>query len=90
MSKDFSKKGLIGFHCNQTGQKRPIVRGSLEYEDQWRCLRPATMRINDDCPFKVEAPTVKSRAFQLTVEEARATPDVVTGMWSIYVLFILF
>ena len=29
---------------------------------------------------KAEAPVVRSRAFQLTTEEARAAPDVVTGM----------
>lgn len=28
VSKDCPKKGLICFHCNQTGHKRPTVRGS--------------------------------------------------------------
>ena len=40
---------------------------------------PATLRITDDHQGRGEAPVVKSRAFQMTVEEARATPDVVRG-----------
>ena len=41
---------------------------------------PATMRITDGRPVKAETPAVKIRAFQLTMEEARAAPDVVTSM----------
>ncbi|KAL7606504.1 uncharacterized protein LOC111918954 [Lactuca sativa] len=44
------------------------------------------MRITDSRPVKVEAPTVKSRAFQLTNEEARAAPDVVAGTFLVNVM----
>ena len=43
---------------------------------------PATLRITDGRQAKAEAPVVRRRAFQLTTEEARAAPDVVTGMTS--------
>ncbi|XP_023732308.1 uncharacterized protein LOC111880139 [Lactuca sativa] len=38
---------------------------------------PTTMRITDGHLAKADTPAVKSRAFQLTTEEARAAPDVV-------------
>ena len=41
---------------------------------------PATLRITDGRPSKADILAVKSRAFQLTTEEARAAPDVVAGM----------
>ena len=41
---------------------------------------PAMMRIINGRSIKAEAPAVKSRAFQLTTEEARAAPGVITGM----------
>ena len=54
-------------------------------------LAPTTLRINDGHPTKVDAPAVKSRAFQLTTEEARAEPYVVAGMYLFtYSLFYLF
>ena len=37
---------------------------------------PAMMRITDGRHVKADAPAVKSRAFQLTIEEARATQEV--------------
>lgn len=40
----------------------------------------ATLRITYDIQGKAEAPMVKSQALQLTTEEARAMPNVVTGM----------
>ena len=42
---------------------------------------PTTLRIKDSRQGKAEAPIVRSRTFQLTVEEARPTPDVVKGMY---------
>ena len=42
---------------------------------------PTTLRIADGRQGGVETPVAKSRAFQMTTEEARATPDVVTGMY---------
>lgn len=50
-------------------------------------LAPPTLRITDDRQSKADAPIVRSQDFQLLVEEARATLDVVT---SIYFLLILF
>ena len=41
---------------------------------------PAMMRITDGRPIKVEAPVVKSYAFQLITKEAQAAPNIVTGM----------
>ena len=38
-----------------------------------------TMRIIDGRPAKENTQTVKSRAFQLTIEEARAALDVVAS-----------
>lgn len=43
-----------------------------------------TLRITDGRHGKVKAPTVRSIAFQLMTEEARVTPNVVTGVYSIY------
>ena len=42
---------------------------------------PATLQITDGQQGKTDAPVVKSRAFQLTAEEAHVAPDVVTGMF---------
>ncbi|XP_023754904.2 uncharacterized protein LOC111903358 [Lactuca sativa] len=84
MNRGCPKKGLICFHCNQTGLKRadcPKLQGG---EGEVAMPVPTIMRITDGCPAKVEAPAVKSRAFQLGTEEARAAPDVVTGMQSIF------
>ena len=36
---------------------------------------------------KAECPHLRGRAFQLTVEEVRAAPDVVAGMYSFMYLF---
>ena len=43
---------------------------------------PTTMTVTDVRP-KAEVPMVKSRALQLTTEEARAAPYVVAGMCSL-------
>ena len=50
----------------------------------------AKARVMDGRKVKSEAPVVRSRAFQLTAEEARAAPDVVTGMiLSLYFIFMM-
>ena len=79
MSRDYPKKGLICFHCNQTGHKKancPRLQGG-----GGAVAAPAstTPRITDGRPVMAEAPAMKSHVFQLTTEEARATPDVVVG-----------
>ena len=51
---------------------------------------PATLRITDGRQGRTEAPMEKSRVFHLTVEEARAAPDVVMSMYLLLIsLFIL-
>lgn len=45
---------------------------------------PKTLRIINGQEGKTATPIVKSRAVQLTDEEACATPDVVRGMFFIY------
>ena len=78
---------LLCFHCNQRGHKKancPMLTASAPV----KAPAPATLRITDGRQGKAEAPVVRSRAFQLTAEEARAAPDVVTGMISsFYLLF---
>ena len=44
-------------------------------------LVPATLRISDGHQGWADALAAKSRVYQLTAEEARATPDVVTYMY---------
>ncbi|XP_052621790.1 uncharacterized protein LOC128127358 [Lactuca sativa] len=53
---------------------------------------PSTLRITDARLAKADAPSVKSRAFQLTTEEAPSVPNVVVGTFlfngmSAHVLF---
>lgn len=38
------------------------------------------LHIRDGRQGKAKSPKASGRAFQLTIEEAKATPDVVTGM----------
>ena len=45
-------------------------------------LTPTTARVMDGRKVMSEAPVVRSQAFQFTDGEARAAPDVVTGMIS--------
>ena len=42
---------------------------------------PATLRITDGSQGRAEPPKARGRAFQLTAEEAKTTPDVVAGMF---------
>ena len=75
---------LIFFHCNQRGHKKtnsPRLTTATTAAPA-AAPTPATMRVTDGQKAKVEAPVVRSRTFQLTAEEARAAPDVVTGMVS--------
>ena len=53
---------------------------------------PTTLQITDGCQGKADAPFVRSRSFQLTTDEVRATPDVGMGSFlvndiSVLVLF---
>lgn len=51
---------------------------------------PATLRITNGRHDKVEAAVVRIRAFQLIAEQARVAPDMITGMYHIFILFIFF
>ena len=79
VSRDCPKKGLICLHCNQTSHKKadcPRLQGG-----SGAVVAPVstTMRITNGCHAKADATAVKSRAFQLTTEEARPAPDIVVG-----------
>ena len=45
---------------------------------------PVTKRITDGRHGKAEASRARGKAFQLTTEEARVTPNIVDGMCSLY------
>ena len=49
---------------------------------------PATLRIANGRPVKAEPPKAQGHAFQLTAKEARATLNVVTGMFLSSISFI--
>ncbi|CAH1431388.1 unnamed protein product [Lactuca virosa] len=74
-----STSDLICCQCNQRSHKRSQCP-SLAAVGKVAAPAPATLRITDDRQGRAEAPVAKSRAFQMTAEDARATPDVVTGM----------
>ncbi|KAL7608806.1 hypothetical protein Lser_V15G12358 [Lactuca serriola] len=69
---------LVCFQYNQRGHKRAQCPG-LAAAGQVAAPDPATLRITDGHQGRVEAPTARSRAFQLTAEDAREAPDVVMG-----------
>ncbi|XP_023731847.1 uncharacterized protein LOC111879616 [Lactuca sativa] len=69
---------MICFQCNQRSHKRSRCL-SLAAVGKVTALTPATLRITDGRQCRAEAPVMKSRAFQLTTKEARATPDVFIG-----------
>lgn len=85
-NRDFIWGALICFHYNQTGHKKADCQqlsGGVA-----RAPTPTTLRITDGREGKTEALMVKIRAFQLTVEEARAAPYVVTGMYPFYIIHV--
>lgn len=85
MSRDYPRSALSCFHINQNRHKKA------------NCLRlsggamavpaPATLWNTDGLKGKVEAHMVKSRALQLTTNEACAAPDIVTSMRLISIFF---
>ncbi|XP_042758243.1 uncharacterized protein LOC122198135 [Lactuca sativa] len=69
---------LICYQCNHRGHKKAQCP-SLVAVGPVSAPAPATLRITDGSLGQADASVMKSMAFQLTVEEARATPDVATG-----------
>lgn len=55
-----------------------------------QALAPMTRRITDVRQGRVEAPKAIGCSFQLTVEEARAAPNVVAGMYPFILCQIIF
>lgn len=76
---------LIFFHCNHIVHKMvecPRLMGGAV-----TIPALATLKITNGCHSKVEALVVRGRSFQLSVEEAYAAPDVVTGMYLLFTLY---
>ena len=80
---------MICFHCNQRGHKKADFP-SLAATRLVAAPAPATLRIIDGRQGMAEAPVVRSRAFYLTVDEAHATPNVVTGMYLLLISLFIF
>ena len=80
---------LICFHSNQRGHKKAHCP-SLDAARSVSAPAPATLRITDGRQGRSNVHVVKSKAFQLSAKEARATLDVVKGMYllltSLYLL----
>lgn len=77
----------ICFHCNHRVHKKAnclsLSRGVV--------VAPAlaTLSITDERQVLVDAPVVRSWAFQLTIKEACASPNVVMGMHFLPISFIV-
>lgn len=83
-------------------QGLPSVRPSRRYKDLlpfssgWSCedqlsaSAPATVRIGDGRPVKVEPLKAQGHAFQLMAEEAKAAPYVVAGTFLFSISVIVF
>ena len=69
----------ICFHCHQVGHVKTNCPQLAAKPAQGSA--PATVRIGDGRPVKMEPPKAQGRAFQLTAEEAKAAPDVVASMF---------
>ncbi|XP_023755950.2 uncharacterized protein LOC111904405 [Lactuca sativa] len=70
---------LICFQYNQREHKQSQYP-SLATAGKVVAPSPTTLRITDGRQGWAESPTVRCRAFQLTVKEARAAPNVVKAM----------
>ena len=82
MAKHCSEGFSVCFPCNQAGHLKAgcpqLTQGSTQ------APTPATLRITDGRLGKAEASRAHGRAFQLTVEQVRASPDVVAGMYLLF------
>ena len=79
---------LICSQCNQRGHKKSQCP-SLTSAGKVAAPAPATLRITDGRQGRADAPVAKSRVFQRTAEEARATPDVVMDMYLPFISLLL-
>lgn len=83
--RDCPHGAFICFHCNNASRKKadcPRLIGGVVAEPTL-----ATLQMTNGHQGKVEALVLKNRAFQLTFEEERATPDVVTGMYPYHICY---
>lgn len=78
---------MICFHCNKRVHKKvdflSLSAGALA------APFPTTLRITDGLQGQLEVPIVRNRSFQLTVEEACLSLDVVIDMYLLHILFIV-
>ena len=86
MARDCPKGFSVCFHCNQMGYRKvecpKLIQGSTQGS------APTAIRATDSQSVKNETSRAHGRAFQLTTEEVRASPDLVAGMY--FPLFLLF
>ncbi|XP_052622528.1 uncharacterized protein LOC111921122 [Lactuca sativa] len=75
MAKDIPKGFSVYFHCKHTGHRKAECPQLTQRLAQ--ASAPTALRVTDGRPWKAEALSARGRAFQLTVEEVRATHDVV-------------
>lgn len=74
-------------HYNQIGYKKvncPSLAGATG-----RTPAPATLRIINSHPVKIEAPMVKTQAFEFKIKEERAIPYMVFGMYFLLYFLLL-
>ncbi|CAH1433857.1 unnamed protein product [Lactuca virosa] len=80
--------GLLSLQpdCQRKAKCPQLTQGSSQ------ASAPAALRVTDGRPGKAEAPKTRRRAFQLTMEEFRTTPDVVAGTFIVIFVptFLLF
>lgn len=78
----------ICYHCDQVGHVKANCPSLSTRPAQVPTL--ATLRTTDGSQGRADPPRARVRAFQLTAEEARATPNVVSGMFLSLILLIIF
>ena len=75
----------VCFHCNQTGHRKAECLQLLQGSAQGSA---PTARVTEVRLVKAEAPRARGRAFQMTAEEVHAAPDVVDGMYFLFIFYL--
>lgn len=93
MAKDCRQQDLtlifrIYYHCDQVVHLKANCP-SLDARPA-QAPAPSTLRITDGSQDRVEPPRARGCSFHLTAEEARAAPDVMTGMFLSLISLIMF